>query len=62
MIIRSPFGFSQTSCPCPVLPIRIQPHWDARHTMAGKKASTGPCGFGFTRLLVVERFRRIDML
>ena len=23
-----------------------QPHWDARHTMAGKNASTGPHGFG----------------
>jgi len=47
MIICWPFGFFQTSCPCSLLPIRTQPHWDARHTMAGKKASTGPHGFGF---------------
>jgi hypothetical protein len=30
--------------------------------MAGKKASTGPRGFGLTRLLVVDRYGRIDML
>jgi hypothetical protein len=28
-----------------VLPIFSQPHWDARHTIAGKNAETGPRGF-----------------
>ena len=40
--IRWPFGFSQTSCPCSLLPIFSQPHWRARQTIPGKKALTGP--------------------
>ena len=46
-IMRSPFGFSQTSCLCRVLPTLSQPHWDARQTTAGLNISTGPDGLRF---------------
>jgi hypothetical protein len=46
-IIRSPFGFSQRSCPCLVWPSLSQPHCEARHTTAGLNISTRPDGLGF---------------
>ena len=33
--------------PLPVSPTRSQPHWDARHTIAGLNISTGPTDFAF---------------
>ena len=44
ILIVCPSGFCKTSRPSAVLPILTQPHWDARHTMAGKKTSTSPFG------------------
>jgi len=54
-IMRSPFGFSQTSCLCRVLPTLSQPHWDARQTTAGLNISTGPDGLRFMINLPARR-------
>jgi hypothetical protein len=58
-IIRSPFGFSQMSCPCGVLLTRSQPHWDARHTIAGLNISTGPIDFAFMVVNLHDAFHSL---